>query len=323
MIKTLRVFMIKRKKILLSLGFLILGSSYSQAQQTAMFGQFQYNMLELNPAYAGYRETFNISGIHRSQWVGFDGAPVTQTLSFNKPLKTDEFAFGGAIAHDKIGPTNSFNISIDGAYRLKLGHGRERTKLSFGLKGSINRYQTNLTSVGIVDKGDESFLRNENGAWLPNIGAGAFLYGRTYFVGVSAPKLLTNKLVNKSSSLFEYMEGREARTYYMTAGKVWKIRRQFSFYPAILVKATKNAPLSGGAFLNFIVMNEFKIGAYYNFKEVAGALAQWQVSKKLRLGYTLEMPVTSLFGTNLGSHEIMLNYSIKKGRTAIIYPKHF
>ena len=315
--------MIKRKQILITLALFALGTSLMDAQQTAMFGQFQYNMLELNPAYAGYRETFNVTGIHRSQWVGFKGAPVTQTISFNKPLKTDEFAFGGAISNDKIGPTNSFNISIDGAYRFKLGHGRERTKLSFGLKGLINRYQTNLAGVDIIDPDDQSFLRNENGVWLPNLGAGAFLYGRTYFVGISAPKILNNKLVNKGSLLYDYMDGREERTYYMTAGKVWKVKRNLKFYPAVLFKATKNAPLSGGAFLNFIVMNEFKIGAYYNFKEVAGAMAQWQVNKKLRVGYTLEMPVTSLFGTNLGSHEIMLNYSIKKGRTAIIYPKHF
>jgi len=91
----------------------------------------------------------------------------------------------------------------------------------------------------------------------------------------------------------------------------------------VLINATRNEQVSRVAFLNIIIMNEFKGGAYYNFKEVAGAIAQWQINKKLRVGYTLEMPVTSLFGTNLGSHEIMLNYAIKKGRTAIIYPKHF
>jgi len=315
--------MIKRKHILISIGLFILGSAKLEAQQTAMFGQFQYNMLELNPAYAGYRETFNITGIHRSQWVGFEGAPVTQTISFNKPLKADEFAFGGSISNDKIGPSNSLNVTIDGAYRMRVGRGKERTKLAFGLKASINRYQTNLTGVDIIDPDDVSFMRNENGVWLPNLGVGTFLYGRTFFVGLSAPKILNNKLVNKGSSLYEYMEGQEETTYYLTGGKVFKLNRQLKIYPAMLFKATKNAPISGGAFLNFIIMNEFKVGGYYNFKEVAGALAQWQINKKLRVGYTLEMPVTSLFGTNLGSHEIMINYSVKKGRTAIIYPKHF
>lgn len=307
----------------MALGLFLLGSGYTSAQQTAMFGQFQYNMLELNPAYAGYRESFNVTAIHRSQWVGFEGAPVTQTVSFNKPLKSDEFAFGGAISNDNIGPSNSINVSIDGAYRMRIGRGRERTKLSFGLKASLNRYQTDLNSVDIIDPEDASFLRNEQGVFLPNVGVGSFLYGRTYFVGISAPKLLNNKLVNRGNSFYEYMEGREETTYYLTGGKVWKLSRDLKIYPAVLFKATKNAPVSGGAFLNFIIMNEFKVGAYYNFKEVAGAMAQWQINKKLRVGYTLEMPVTSLFGTNLGSHEIMLNYAIKKGRTAIIYPKHF
>ena len=70
--------------------FVSILSSYSFAQQQAQFTQFNDNMLYFNPAYAGTRGMMNITGVHRQQWVGFSGAPVSQTISVNTPLKKHE-----------------------------------------------------------------------------------------------------------------------------------------------------------------------------------------------------------------------------------------
>ncbi len=313
----------KLKNIFLGISLVALAATDGISQQAAQFGQFQYNMLDINPGYAGYRETFNLTLINRNQWVGFEGAPVTQTLTFNSPIKGKNFAYGATLSNDVIGPTQAVTFSVDGAYKILLSKGRERPMLSLGLKGSLRHYQADLPGVQIIDPGDESFLRSQSGVINPNVSFGAFLSGKTYFVGASAIGLVKNPLVNRGNELFDQMEGREQTTYYLTGGKIWKLNRQISIYPAILVKATRNAPVSTGAFFNFLIMSDFKVGGYYNFKEVAGALVQWQINRKLRLGYTFEVAVNSLITTNLGSHEFMLNYSFRKGRTAIIYPKYF
>ena len=73
----------KMKKIILATITLIALSSSIKAQQDAMFTHYMYNTLWLNPAYAGTRDAFTVTGIHRSQWVGFDGAPINQSLTMH------------------------------------------------------------------------------------------------------------------------------------------------------------------------------------------------------------------------------------------------
>jgi type IX secretion system PorP/SprF family membrane protein len=58
----------------------------SFAQQDAQFTQYMYNTINVNPAYAGSRGALSIFALHRTQWVGLDGAPVTNTVSVNTPL---------------------------------------------------------------------------------------------------------------------------------------------------------------------------------------------------------------------------------------------
>ena len=72
-----------RNKLLLAL---LAVSGSAAAQQDAMFTHYMNNTIAVNPAYAGTRDARTITGIHRSQWVGFDGAPITQTLTMHTPL---------------------------------------------------------------------------------------------------------------------------------------------------------------------------------------------------------------------------------------------
>ena len=314
----------KLKHIILGLGLMTLTSTDGISQQSGQFGQFQYNMLEINPAYAGYRETFNISLINRNQWVGFNGAPVSQTLTFNSPIKGKNFAYGATLGHDVIGPTQTTSASVDGAYKIQISSHREKPMLSLGLKASVRHYAADLPGVSIIQPGDPSFLNFQSGSIKANFSFGVLATGKTFFLGASARNLLKPNLLEYQNELGQQVvSGTEETTLYLTGGKIWKLNRQVSIYPAMLFKAQKNAPISGGAFLNFLIMSDFKIGGYYNYKEVAGALVQWQINRKFRIGYTFEVATSSLITTNLGSHEFMLNYAFRKGRTAIIYPKYF
>ena len=63
-------------KYILQLGIVLFGFNL-HAQQEAQFTQFNDNTLFINPAYAGSREMLNFTAMHREQWVGFDGAPLT------------------------------------------------------------------------------------------------------------------------------------------------------------------------------------------------------------------------------------------------------
>ena len=156
---------------------LMLASSFdSKAQQDAMFSHYMFNTQSINPGYVGSREVLSILSVIRSQWINFDGAPNTQTLSLNSPLFNDQLGFGFSILNDKIGPIKSTAFSVDLAYHLQgtqSGH-----KLSFGLKGGGNAFRSDFSTLdldpGDPDGIDPAFSRDIRSKFLPNFGFGLY-----------------------------------------------------------------------------------------------------------------------------------------------------
>ena len=75
-------------------------------QQDAQFTQYMYNTISINPAYAGSRGVMSIFALHRTQWVGLDGAPTTNAASINTPISNSNLGLGLSFVNDKIVPTN-------------------------------------------------------------------------------------------------------------------------------------------------------------------------------------------------------------------------
>ncbi|WP_139062581.1 PorP/SprF family type IX secretion system membrane protein, partial [Aquimarina megaterium] len=122
----------KKIKIIVVTAFLSITFFASYAQQDAQYTQYMYNTISVNPAYAGSRGVLSIMGLHRSQWVGLDGAPRTQTLTFNTPIGGNErVGLGLSIVNDQIGPTDETYFDIDFSYTIPTS---ETGKLSLGIK---------------------------------------------------------------------------------------------------------------------------------------------------------------------------------------------
>jgi type IX secretion system PorP/SprF family membrane protein len=87
------------KRILL---IAIIATAWSSvfAQQEAMYTHYMYNTLSVNPAYAGTRDAMTFTALHRSQWVGFEGAPTTQTFTMHTPLRNKKIGIGISVIND-------------------------------------------------------------------------------------------------------------------------------------------------------------------------------------------------------------------------------
>lgn len=293
-------------------------------QQDAMHAQNIMNHLRINPAYAGYQETPTVSVFHRSQWVGFKGAPSTQTLTFDMPVKRAKFALGGSIGRDKIGPINTMNFMLDAAARVQV---TRKGFMSFGLKASGSLFQANLTEVALTSSQqgvtDDLFSQNARSVFMPNIGFGFFYSDPEHFVSLSIPRLLNNSMRSKNSELYIYDMGVLQPVSYLMAGKIWKINKTYKIQPTLMARGTMNAPLSVGINTNLIIMDALKVGVYYYYKEVSGAMIQYEVDKKLKIGYSVDFATNRLINTNFGSHELMVSYMLKEKRRRIVYPRYF
>ena len=105
----------------------------SLAQQDALFSQYMFNPFSINPAYAGSRSSVSAVVLHRSQWIGVDGAPLTQTFSIHTPAGEKGMAYGINLVHDQNGPVRNFWGAFTGAYHVKM----KNAKLSFALRSGM------------------------------------------------------------------------------------------------------------------------------------------------------------------------------------------
>ena len=169
-------------------------STICRSQQESNFSYYMFNHQAINPAYTGSRGITNLTSVIRSQWVGLEGAPETQTITFGKSLNSKNLGYGISILNDKIGPTNSTSFDIDLAYHLKLNE--KGNRLSLGLKGGIHNYSLNSNLIQTLTPGDNAFVLDNDRKILPNIGFGIYYFTQSFYSGFAIPRLLSNKEYN-------------------------------------------------------------------------------------------------------------------------------
>lgn len=296
----------------------LLSCTVGIAQQLPQFTQYMYNTISINPAYAGSREALSIVGLHRSQWVGFKGGPITQTLSIHTPLRNDRIGLGLSFIEDDLGPQNYSYLYGDFSYSIPTG---VNGKLAFGLKAGFTGYSFDQDFLNDPSVSQDPFFNGTENRWAPNIGAGVYYHTNRFYAGLSTPRILNTDENNEK----EY-KALERLSYYFTLGGVFDLTKTIKFKPAGLIKATNGAPLSFDLTANFLYNEKFWLGGSYRINEqtaAIGGLADFQISRQLRVGYSYEKPISDIARYTSGTHEILLIYEFKFLSSKLKSPRYF
>ncbi|WP_034039975.1 PorP/SprF family type IX secretion system membrane protein [Wocania ichthyoenteri] len=289
------------------------------AQQLPQFTQYMFNTISVNPAYAGSREALSVVGLHRSQWVGFKGGPITQTLSIHTPLRNDRIGLGLSFIEDDLGPQNFTYVYGDFSYTIPTG---SDGKLAFGLKAGFTQFSFDTDFRNDPGNVNDPLIFGTEDRWTPNIGAGVFWHSNRWYVGLSAPRILTNDFANKQNDF----KALERISYYFTGGVVVDLSENIKLKPAVLLKATNGAPMSYDFTGSFLFNEKFWLGGSYRLnRETAaiGGFADFQVSRQLRIGYAYEKPISDIARYTTGTHEILLIYEFKFLSSKLKSPRYF
>ena len=278
-------------------------------QQDAQFTQYMYNTISINPAYAGSRGVMSIFALHRTQWVGLDGAPTTNAASINTPISNSNLGLGLSFVNDKIGPTNENTISADLSYTIPTS---ENFKLSFGMKATANLFNLNVNKLNPVDQGNPQF-QNLRNVFTPNIGAGIYYHSDKAYLGLSVPNFIqTNRYDDNEVVIFK-----EKMNYYLIGGYVFDLSNDIKFKPAFLTKLVKGSPLQVDASANFMFVEKVVVGVAYRWSAAMSAMVGFQVTDGMYIGYGYDLETTNLENYNSGSHEVFLRYEIFKNNEKI------
>jgi len=310
------------KKLNILLILLTASLSMMQAQQESQYTQYMYNTLTINPAYAGSRGVLSISGLHRSQWIGLDGAPKTQTLNFHTPV-TKKVGLGFSVVNDEIGNGTNEETNFDGVFSYTISTSAIG-KLSFGLKVGGQFLNVNFNQLKNYRPDLANGLENVDKKFSPNIGAGIYYHTDSFYAGLSAPNLLKTEHFDESGENNTYLATRRMNLYLIT-GYVLDINQKLKFKPALLLKGVNGAPLQADLSANFLFNDRFSLGAAYRWDASVSGLFGFQISDKFMLGLAYDRETTGLGDTqfNDGSFEVFLRYEFLTQMKSVITPRFF
>lgn len=317
-------------KKIFALYIMVIAVFVANAQQEQQFTQFMYNKLSYNPAYAGSNNSACLTAIHRSQWVGFEGAPNSQLVSFNTPLLNGRVGAGGNISRQAIGIDQRITLDAVYAYRFPLANGN----LAFGLQGSIRYRGVNFNDPKVVSttplSQDAAIDLGYQSKFLPNFGLGAYYNSQKFYLGASIPRLVKNNLGFGEANATPL--NKEVTHAYFMGGFIFNLSSNVKVQPQTIVKIAKNAPTSGEANVNLIYQDRYTVGASYRgggssnagIGEALSFLAAIQATDKLMLAFSYDYSMSEIKNYNSGSFELAVRYCFKKSEgTQFVNPRFF
>jgi len=305
-----------KKLILILFVTMSLGSF---AQQDALFSQYMFNKLVLNPAYAGTRETISATVVGRRQWTGLDGGPETATFTVHGPLRNRKVGLGLYVYTDQLGPMKSYGIMTTYSYIIQVG---QKGKLSFGLQAGIKHTDIDWSLISMPDNNDLIQNAQVKKKLVPDVNFGLYYYTDKFYVGLSSKHLIEEDFIvveTEDKDVYATL----LRHFYGMAGVAIPLGDRLVLKPSTLVKYVKNAPVQVDLNLNLLINKVLWIGASYRTERTAVFLAELIVSQKLRIGYSYDVFLNDLHQYTQGSHEIMLGYDFPLFKNRMLTPRYF
>ncbi len=285
------------------------------AQQESQYTQFMYNKLALNPGYAGNQEVPSLQAVVRGQWLGVEGAPSTQVLSFSLPLAHQRIGLGMNIARQTISIYENITLDMSYAYRFPLGRGY----LGLGVQGSLRSLSADFTDPRLRATQplnlDPGIPASQQQKYLFNVGSGFYYEGEHFYLGFSVPRILENNIDFNTPN--DLQISKEIPHAFLMGGASFTLNDQMSLQPQILLKYVNNAPLDADINLSLNILNKYLAGLTYRlggssvtgFGESLDIILAAQLSAKLLFSVSYDLTLSGLKDFSTGSVEAMLRYS--------------
>ncbi|MBN1462562.1 MAG: type IX secretion system membrane protein PorP/SprF [Paludibacteraceae bacterium] len=290
---------------------------YTNAQNYKQYNHYIANQGLLNPAYNGTRDYLSGLVVVRNQWIGIEGAPVTQALNIHSPISTSNLGLGLSVTNENIGATHTLDLYAAVSYKVEL---TEDYLLSFGIQGGINSFSLDQSEIITGDNSDPVLYGSSNSAM--NAGFGSYLYSDKLFVGLSIPEFFTNEYNTTASEYIKTFDYKNIH-YYLYGGYVFEFT-DLAFKPTILTRFVYGAPIQIDLSGNFLVFEKAWLGLSYKTSSELVFLVEYVINNMFSVRYSYDYPFSSLNQVkNAGSHELGIQFDLNFGKTVMKSIRYF
>ena len=277
-------------------------SKVTSAQSLPLYSQYMYNMVNINPAYAGNRGVPSLSAIWREQWVGLPGAPTTKSFSYDFASNSKQVGIGIQLFEDKyVNYIKRTGAALN--YNMKVRIAQQGV-LSLGLKFGFYNDSKSLygSYLGATGNSNDVVVASNLNKVIPVAGAGVYYNDDKFYAGISVPDVVsfsTSQNYNADNTLYQVKQAH----YFLTTGYSFDLNEDIQLKPSLLLKAVSGAPLLLDVNTNLWMRNIVGVGVSYRTGESVLGMVEMQITPQLRFGYAYDMPYK-----RPNSHEFFLRY---------------
>jgi type IX secretion system PorP/SprF family membrane protein len=298
------------KKTLILIVFVLFGIGTVLAQQVPLYSHYYYNKFLYNPSLAGGEDYGQLYLIHRNQWNSLPGAPQTQAVTVDGPLRSKKVGLGLGVYRDVAG---QFNVTgAQASYRYSIDF-NDDNRLNFGLGLGIVNTGINLNDLIVKHITDPIIVNSYQNATGFDANFGVSYKMKDFLIGVSIPQIIGNELAY--SSLTNPISGKDVRygliRHYIThASYNWDIQGDGKWFlePNVMLRVTPGAPVQFDFSTMFSYMKRYWVGGMLRSNYAVTASAGMRLADQFVAGYAYDIAIHSVSQYTRGAHEVMLGY---------------
>lgn len=312
-----------------------------KAQQRPHYTQYILNNYVINPALSGIENYVDLKLSMRKQWVGIDGAPSTFYITAHGPigkkdLKQTPMSFemkgenprgrryweeytasephhgvGMNIVSYKTGYISRFYATGSYAYHMAVN---STTNVSAGFGLGLSGTNVDLSRIELANPIDPA-IQNGNGELnkiTPELNVGLWLYGASYFAGLSAQQVIPSKFILTDSSL----KGSTTVPHlFATAGYRFFVTEDITALPSAMIRYIASMPIYTDINVKVQYQDRFWVGTSYRFKQGFAAMAGINISQVMNISYAYDFNNSPYLLPSMqkGTHEVVIGFLINNG----------
>ena len=291
------------RRVLFIIFIFFLGDTLAQQN----FTQYYVNDMLINPAVSGSKSYSPLIIQTRKQWLGFEGAPFTSSITYHGALN-NRSAMGGYLMFDQLGPTSIANVHLNYAYHIPLDY--DQMNLSFGLGAKLMYYNIDFNIDDLPPGQDDAFSANTYDKILSDASSGIYLYARKFYVGFSISNMLESSF-NSTVDGSPYPNA-ELRNYYgMAAYRFNIINNDWQFEPSFLIRKAKFQRSIVDLSTRIIYLENIWSGLTYRTNETA-VFTFGLRANDIYISYSYDHTFAGeIMQANYGTHELGISFRIE------------
>ena len=279
-------------------------STLGYGQQLPHYSLYMLNEVIINPAALSKEKDNKLTLMLRDQWSSFEGAPTTQSISYNH-LNHKKYKKGISILNDRTGPISIINATVSGAYLISV---QEKNKLSIGASATVMQYKIDNSQITLEDDGvfDPTLFGGVDKANGSSFAIGAYYNNPDYFIGLSVPNIIGSPLNVSNNSNANKLENH----YYINGGANINLANNNKILPSFMIKKVGALPIQIDINLRGVYNDLLWAGISYRTRDAFVALFGVDYGQS-SFGYSYDITTSSIRVPSAGTHGLLYSYRFK------------